>query len=299
MSDAGTATAGTATTDAATAAAANGAATAWYSGMEAEDIGWLQNRGLAEPDPAKAAPNLARQFRNLEALRGVPADQIFRWPNPDEDQAPLLRKWGVPEDPANYNFDGISYEIEREAADPLYASARTMAAKNKLNNEQLVGVVDWLLENLEANRNGETETKTRLMSEAEERLRKSWGANFADNEQIANNGFERIALLMQAAGETEQLQRTQGALDALRESGHGDWARALLRVIGRGFQDRAGNMASSGPGPAQTREEAVYKLKAYRDLGTPQGQAYARRDPQAEAEVNELIRLSHAGEPGW
>lgn len=85
--------------------AAAAAAKPWYDGAPAEDVGYLQNRGLDKVTAREAALATAKAHREAEKLIGAPADKIIRLPN-DLNDAVALReirtRLGVPANEAGY-----------------------------------------------------------------------------------------------------------------------------------------------------------------------------------------------------
>ncbi len=315
MSDAGTAAAGggtgpsPVTAPAATAtpaatppapAATNGnTAPAWYASLGDENVGWLQAKGWNDPDPAKMAPAIAKAYRDLEGYRGVPGDQIFKWPKPDEGMESVWSKLGVPAKPEEYQFANFDWQQTEDAklTKQMFAD---LGVKHHLTEEQLGGVLDFFKETTTGLKTEDAAAKEARVAAANEVIKNSWGANFAANEALAQNGLQRIVDLMETAGHKEILGRSQGALEALRDAGFGDWGNELLRIVGAGLrEDTASAGTSAGRAPAQTREEAKFQLTKYHNINSPEGQAYARGDPTALRTVRELIQQSHAGEEGW
>ena len=278
-------------TAAATSAAANGAGAspAWYAELAAEDIGWLQNRGLADPDAAKAAPKMAQQFRQLEGLRGIPADRIFSWPKPEDGLDAVWAKLGVPAKAEDYTFGNHTWEDTPEARETkgLFAD---LGARAHLTEEQIGLVLDFFNEASAAVKGEDDGAKAARIAEANDIIKQSWGARESEFNALADVGMARIAELMQEAGNTKMVERSEGALKALTEAGYGDWGRELLRVIGRGLgEDRARLASGAGNGQAMTREELEFRIKDAHNLNSEIGSRYAKNDPGAMRQVHEWI----------
>jgi len=71
----------------------------WTSGFDADMKGYIENKGFTNPS------DLANGYRNLEKLRGVPAEQLVQWPDDPsnrEAMAPVYAKMGMPEQADQY-----------------------------------------------------------------------------------------------------------------------------------------------------------------------------------------------------
>lgn len=94
----------------------------WTDGFSDEMKGYVETKGFAD------AGALATSYQNLEKLRGVPEDQLLRWP--DDPAAagamdPVYTKMGRPETAAEYTntlgdgFDGGVFAAAAERAHQL------------------------------------------------------------------------------------------------------------------------------------------------------------------------------------
>jgi hypothetical protein len=97
---------------AAAAAAAASAGKPWHDGVEADTVGFWQNKGYKVDDPKALATDLTKQYRELERHIGAPPDQILRLPKADakpEDIKAFWSKLGAPADAKEYDFSGIKF----------------------------------------------------------------------------------------------------------------------------------------------------------------------------------------------
>ena len=104
----------------------------WTEGFDDDLKGYVENKGFKDPSA------LAESYRNLEKLRGVPEDQLIRWPDdPTEEGAldPVFEKLGRPASPDEYeNVLGDGFN------DEVYKAAAETAHKLGLGNEQFKGL---------------------------------------------------------------------------------------------------------------------------------------------------------------
>lgn len=73
----------------------------WTHNLAEDDRGWIQNKGWKDPADA------VRGYRELEKLRGVPADRLLKLPEKADDPAwaEVHAKLGRPEKPEDYGID--------------------------------------------------------------------------------------------------------------------------------------------------------------------------------------------------
>src|ERR1041385_2270873 len=187
-SAAGTAAAGTA------AAAAAGAAKAWHDGIEADTIGFWQNKGYKVDDPKVLATDLTKQYRELERHLGAPPDQLLRMPKADakpEDIKAFWQRLCTPADPKEYDFSGIKFngeDLEGSFADRMRASL----AAASVPKDKAAGIVKDVVKFLEEADVAESTVNAGKLTEEKARLTKEWGANWDFNYLNAMNGARRL-----------------------------------------------------------------------------------------------------------
>lgn len=275
------------------------APSAWYADRAPEDVGWLQSKGWADPDTTKVAKAATDAYRNIEKHFGIPGDRLFAWPKAEDGLDAVWQKLGVPAKPEDYKFTNFDWQDTPDAKESRQAFAE-LGAKAHLTEEQLGVVLDFFNEGAASLKSETDGARDARIAEANDIIKQSWGAKFDENNALADIGMAKIAEMMENAGNTRMVGRTQEALKALTDAGYGDWGRELLRVVGRGLgEDRSTVNSASGSGQPMTREEARYRLQDARNLNTDLGQRYARGEASAEREVRDLIRLAHQGEEGW
>lgn len=300
MSDAGAAVAtDTSATPPTPATPATDAPAAWYADRAPEDVGWLQSKGWADPDTTKVAKAATDAYRNIEKHFGIPGDRLFAWPKAEDGLDSVWSKLGVPTKAEDYTFANFDWQDGEDAklTKEMFAE---LGVKAHQTEEQLGVILDFFKEVMGAQQSEMDGAREARIAEANDIIKQSWGAKFDENNALADIGMAKIAEMMEAAGNTRMVGRTEGALKLLTDGGYGDWGRELLRVVGRGLgEDRSAVNSASGSGQPMTREEARFRLQDARNLNTDLGQRYARGEPSAEREVRDLIRMAHQGEEGW
>lgn len=120
----------------------------WYSGIENPELrGYIETKGFKSPEA------VAESYRNLEKLRGVPAERLVTLPEDVTAEGaldPVWSKLGRPETP-----DAYTNAIGEALADDAYKAAAAQAHKLGLSDKQFEGMQGWLKEttaSLEAKR---------------------------------------------------------------------------------------------------------------------------------------------------
>lgn len=96
-------------------------AASWMEGFNDDLKGYVETKGFKDP----AA--LAESYKNLEKLRGVPAERLVQWPaDPSDREAmlPVYAKMGMPESPDKYTNvlgDGFNDDVFKAVAQQAHA----------------------------------------------------------------------------------------------------------------------------------------------------------------------------------
>lgn len=216
----------------------------WLQGVDAEMVGYAQNKGWTDPK------QVVEGYRNLEKLRGVPAERLLTLPDAAADQATkdaFYEKLGRPKTAAEYDF-------KIEGNDATTNHLKELFHKNGINAEQA--------RNLLA---GQTEFETKAVAAHQEQVRakvegevtalkNEWGQAYDQNMGAAREGAKLLEL-------------DNGTIDALGEHlGHGKLMKLLHSVAARsGEHDFVSDSTRQGYGnkmsPAQATAE-YNRLKA-------------------------------------
>lgn len=106
----------------------------WWSSLDSDTQGWVQNRGLHNKPVDQAVVDAIKQARELEKFRGVPADKLVRWPDdPTQPGAldPILDRLGRPKAAGEYKLpleaDGSDKDFAAQMAVKFHAAGLTQA----------------------------------------------------------------------------------------------------------------------------------------------------------------------------
>lgn len=268
--DTGGATASGAT--GATATAAPGTAPEWAKDWPAEDVGYLEKKGLSDPK------KLYDSYRNLE--RTLSSDKI---PLPKEGADPkewdqVWSKLGRPDSPDQY--------AAPEGADPeMFKALAPAFHKVGLSNERVADLTkvynDYVGGLIQQQENAYLEDQSKAMKA----LESEWGKEGPKEIEFNRRAMRALGLSVDDA--TRYMQG--GAEKFLR----------LLNLAGRSIaEDNAGDIASNdtlGFGLTPNRAAAeLAELKANKDFM----ERVRRREPMAKAKYDRLIKAySEGGTP--
>jgi hypothetical protein len=244
----------------------SGQATPWHGGkIDADTLGFWQNKGLDASDPIKLATGLTTQYRQAESLRGVPANELIRVPKPDSPEADVKAFWGrvgVAAEPKDYDFNGIKFKDGSELDQALSDTLRTLLYNGRVPKDRAGEIVKGIVKWMDDSDAAEIADRTAYIQKQQDTLRKNWGpANYDANLVIARSALQRLG---GKAGLTAE--QTAAAWDALSKVGGVDAALAMemMRVAGVAMgEDRyISGGGSSGDPALMSREAARQEIDA-------------------------------------
>lgn len=193
------------------AGAAPQTATEWTSGFSDDLKGYVQNKGFKGPQ------DILESYRNFEKLQGAPQDRILKLPedmNTPEGRQ-VWERLGRPKDAKDYKI-----EIPKEHGDPALAEElRQIADKNNFTHSQIEGLVQWWNGRTEAGMKAFTEAQVQAKNNADQTLRKEWGAAYEQNRNVADNAARTLGLGEKELGALAQALGPDGALKTLLKLG--------------------------------------------------------------------------------
>jgi hypothetical protein len=227
-------------------------APAWHAGIEAETLGFWQNKGYDLTDPKALATKLTEQYRAAEKHIGAPPDQIIRMPKADarpEEIAAMWQRLGAPKEAKEYDFSGIKFagaDLEPAFADAMRAGlAAAFVPKDKAG-----AIVQSVVKFLESADTTESTLNTAKLAEERGKLEKNWGAKDSNtyrfNLLAAKEGANRLGIDEAGVAALENLMGYSSVMDALRKIGN---ARKEDVFVESG--------QSAGNGKVTTREGAM------------------------------------------
>jgi hypothetical protein len=272
---------------AAAAAAAAASAGAWHAGLDAETLGYAQNRGLTDKTPAEAFAAAAKAHREAEKFVGAPADQILRLPKDAADEAgykALYSRLGVPDSADKYDLTAVKFSDGTDV-DPAFSDfVKTTALARNLTQSQAQALAGDFVKFLEGNDQKEiAEAEAKIFGERA-LLDKEWGVNKEANLFIAKQAVQKLGINPEAVA---ALEGKVGYADVMK----------MFQKIGVAMgEDKF--IANGNPkiGGSLTREQAVDQ-KAALMSDSAWVARYMNGDREANREMQSLLVLI-TGESG-
>lgn len=253
----------------------------WYSALDADTVGHIQNRGWHEKTPAEAAQLAVQSYRELERFRGVPGDEIARIPKDATDEAgwlALRTRLGIPNDKTAYTFDGVTAADNQPVAPETIERARDLAAELRLPKDMAPALLRHLVKTAEdANLASATERTAKLEQERTA-LKQNWGANYDAHLAAADSAAEALGVTK------EQLETLKGVVGGAKVA---DMFRNIAAKIG---EDRF--VSGGGTGAAKdgllTQQQAVASINELKN--DPE---FTKKYLSGDAEANRRMTQLH------
>ncbi len=195
----------------------------WHAGIEADTLGFWQNKGYKVDDPKALATDLTKQYRELERHMGAPPDQLLRMPKVDakpEDWKAFWSRLGAPADAKEYDFNGIKFG--GEDLDPGFADAmRAALAASFVPKDKAAQIVAGVVKYLESAEATEATVTNGKLAEEKAALAKDWGQNFDYNHLKAMEGARRLGITPEAVKAMEGQIGYKAVMEAMRKIGAG------------------------------------------------------------------------------
>ena len=280
MVEATTAAATTAAATTTAAAATTTAAAAWHSGLDAEIIGHIQNRGLTLDDPKLVVDNLAKAHREATSKLGVPPDQLLRMVKPDSPEADVKAFWtklGAPNDPKEYDFSAIKTADGKDVAPELADALRASFARRFVPKDTAAEIAKDVLKFNESEASKQAADKTAKLEVERAQLKSDWKQDYEGNLYVAKQGAKALGLTPEQVNELENLIGYKAIMTAMHRVGS----------LGKEASFITGGGNNTG---AMTREQATAR-KA--DLMADKAWAakYVNGDTAARTEMLSLNRI--------
>jgi hypothetical protein len=248
-------------------------APSWHDGkVDAETLGFWQNKGYDVTDPVKVSSELTKQYRALEKFTGVPADQLVKLPKADakpEDLRAFYERLGAPKEAKDYDLTAVK---DQAIADIL----RTAAFERGLNKDAATAVAAAVAKAMESKATTDKTINDQKVADERTKLADNWKDKYDFNHLTAMEGARRLGITPEAVKVMEGQIGYAAVMEAMRKIG------ANTR------EDTFVERGASGTGDVTTREGAVSR-KA--DLMADTAWA-ARYLAGGQTEVREMTRIN-------
>ena len=248
--------------------------TSWYSGLDTETVGWLDNKGITKLDHGEATAQLVKGYRSAEKYIGVPKEQLLRMPDFDKaDKVELdafFTKLGRPNEPKGYDIKSDNADFASFAENTFHEAGLTAKQAKLIEakwNEHVQGAMT-----------ARSETEQQAVAQQAEALKKEWGAAHDQNIQLAKVTSGKLGL-------------SEAQVDAMEKALGFDGVMKLILQIGQGEDSFVGGSTPSGPltpGQAQAR---ITALKGDKDWSLK----YLNGNADATAEMDRLMKMAYPG----
>lgn len=172
-------------------------ATPWHTGIDAETVGFWNNKGFKVDDPKELASTLTKSYRELERHIGVPPEQIIRLPKKDAPEAEIKafrQKLGMPADPKDYDFTTVKGADGNPIAQDLADELRAAAHRAGLTKEAATEMAAATQRRLDARAAQAKTLNEGKLAEERDKLKADWGTNYDFNRLKAMEGARRLGL---------------------------------------------------------------------------------------------------------
>lgn len=160
--------------------------TDWTSGLSDDLRSYVTSKGF------KDTAAVVESYRNFEKLHGVPQDRILKLPdNLDSPEGrAIFERLGAPKEAKDYSIN-----FPKEGGDEALATGlREVAHKHGFTQRQVEGLVNWWNGLNEGRVKSASDAAQVRLTDAQNNLKKEWGAAFDQNRAIADQGAVKMGL---------------------------------------------------------------------------------------------------------
>jgi hypothetical protein len=188
----------------------------WHAGVDAEVLGFWQNKGLPLDDAKAFATKLTEQYRAAEKFIGVPPDQVVKLPKadaPPEDLRAFYERLGAPKEAKDYDFSAIK---DQAVADTLRAAAHDRG----LTKDAASAVAAAIAKALESRATTESTVHAQKLADEKAALLKNWTPEKFDfNHLQAIEGARRLGISPEGVKALESQTGYAAVMEAMRKIG--------------------------------------------------------------------------------
>lgn len=194
----------------------------WHAGVEADTIGFWQNKGIALDDPKVVFGELSKQYRALEKHVGAPPDRLIRLPEKPDDAAGwngVYQRLGVPAEAKDYDFAGVKRADGKDVDPALSDMLRTALLAARVPKDRGADVLKAVVKSLDDAKTQETAVLAGKIAEEKATLAKNWGPNFDFNHLKAMEGVRRSGMTREGVQAMENAVGYAAVMEHFRRIG--------------------------------------------------------------------------------
>ncbi len=165
----------------------------WFDGLDADVVGYVQNRGLDKGDPKAAFLAAVKAHREAEKLIGVPAEQVLRLPKDATDSAgwdAVKDRLGRPKDASGYDLAAYKDKVNEDFLKTAAAAAHR-AGMTKADGEGFVKDIVAYEEKVAADEAAQAQAAVTV---ERANLLKEWGPAAEVNMIVAKNTATKLGV---------------------------------------------------------------------------------------------------------
>lgn len=254
-----------------------------YAALDAETVGYLQNRGLFEKPPLEALVSSIANHKQAEKFLGVPSTQLLRIPTDAKDEAgwkTVYSRLGAPADAAGYDFSTIKSAAGQPMSEGMVNTLRASALALHLPKEaatQLASDLQKHDDRVSAERAAVTADK---LAKEKAELTQAWGKNADAFKLVAKEAAERLGVPAEAVSALESQIGYKAVMEMFQKIGSRMGEANFIR------QEKGGEASALSKGEAQDRLNSLKADNAWVERYNKGGAAEFR-------EMQQLLALIH------
>jgi hypothetical protein len=256
------------------------APTVWHGGkIDADTLGFWQNKGYDVNDPINLSTTLTKQYREAERFIGADPKFVLKLPKDASDEAgwnSVYQRLGKPADVKDYDFSTVKFSDGTAVDDAFADTIRQTAFANHLSKDAATSLANAVVKFMEGADASEAAARAAQLNAEKAELAKSWGANAELNKLTAMQGAKRLGIDPETVA---VLENTVGYAKVME----------MFRKIGAGTSEDTFVDGGSNNNPV-TRESAQARLNELTN-----DQAWGKRllagDAAARREFDHLSAL--------
>lgn len=248
------------------------------TGLQGEDLGWVQNKGW------KTAADAVKHGQGLEKMLGGGLDNLVRLPKDltkVEDLMPIYGKLGHPKEAKDYGLDQLVPKgADGKPGDPTFANHMAgVFHKHGVPASMAKAIAaDWNTHIAELTKAEQTRVSTEVAAGLA-RLQGEWGANFQAHDAVAGKAIKALGV---SDAEANKFREVLGVERAVK----------LFHAIGSkiAMDDTITPNNANAVQGGMTAEQAQARLAEIK-ASKVESKKYAEGDPELRKEVKRLNEI--------
>lgn len=197
----------------------------WHEGkVDAETLGYWQNKAWKHDDPVNIALEATKAAREAQKFVGAPPERLIRLPADAKDEAGWKDVWsrlGAPKEAKEYDFSAVKRADGTPIDESLAETIRQAAFTNHTPKETAAAIAASLVKHLDGQKASQDAEAASKVAAEKAALTKSWGVNDAENRLTATQGAKRLGMTPEQIQALENTIGYAGVMEMFRKIGAG------------------------------------------------------------------------------